>query len=101
MALYLYDDLKARQLEPFALTRPASELRAGALLVRERWERVTGLASAGFIGAAHLADFEEAGAPPAVDPDAEIPAGAVIANSRFIAPLDLSPGQFDTLMSGG
>ena len=38
-AVYLYDDARARSFEPFALTRPAGELRAGALLVRERWAR--------------------------------------------------------------
>ena len=37
--VYLYDDARARRFEPFALTRPAGELRAGALLVRERWAR--------------------------------------------------------------
>ena len=38
--LYLYDDAKAREFEPFALTRPASELRVGAEITRLRWERV-------------------------------------------------------------
>ncbi|MDB4888037.1 MAG: UDP-GlcNAc diphosphorylase/GlcNAc-P N-acetyltransferase, GlmU, bacterial-type, partial [Gemmatimonadetes bacterium] len=37
--IYLYDDRTARGFEPFALTRPAGELRAGALLVRDRWAR--------------------------------------------------------------
>ena len=27
-AVYLYDDARARSFEPFALTRPAGELRA-------------------------------------------------------------------------
>jgi hypothetical protein len=35
-ALYLYDDARARAFEPFALTRPASELRAGAEITRRR-----------------------------------------------------------------
>ena len=38
-SLYLYDDAAAREFEPFALTRPISELRAGTDLIRERWER--------------------------------------------------------------
>lgn len=83
MPLYLYDDARARLFEPFALTRPASELRAGAWLARERWEVVFGERAAGFIGADHLAEFEEFDAPPWVAPDVELPAGAVVANSRF------------------
>ena len=79
-AIVLYDDDRARKFEPFALTRPAGELRAGALLVRERWTRALGLTTAGFVGAPHLASFEEAGAPSAVD---GIARGAIVANSRF------------------
>ena len=61
-ALYFFDDARARQFEPFALTRPGSELRAGTSLIRRRWERATGLQSAGFISSAHLAHFEEGNA---------------------------------------
>ncbi|HYN80240.1 MAG TPA: putative sugar nucleotidyl transferase [Gemmatimonadaceae bacterium] len=86
-ALYLYDDARARTFEPFALTRPVSELMAGAMIIRERWELATGLRAAGFIGAGHLAHFDEANAPRAVPADAEIPAGSVVANSRFVTAL--------------
>lgn len=85
--LYLYDDAKARKFEPFALTRPVSELRAGAELIRLRWERVAKASAYGFIGASHLADFEEIDAPSAVHDETTIPAGSVIANSRFVASL--------------
>lgn len=81
--LYLYDDAVARTFEPFALTRPAGELRAGAELVRRRWERALGARAAGFVGAEHLATFEEFDAPPAVAPGAMLPAGAWLANARF------------------
>ena len=81
--LYLYDDAKARAFEPFALTRPVSELRAGAELIRLRWERVAGTSAYGFISAAHLSEFEESEAPPAVHGESTIPAGSVIVNSRF------------------
>ncbi len=63
-ALYLYDDAHARGFEPFALTRPASELRAGAELIRRRWEMALASEAArasGAIVAAHLADFSESG----------------------------------------
>ena len=41
----------------------------------------------GFIAASHLADFEEGDAPPAVGGESTIPAGSVIANSRFVVSL--------------
>jgi len=100
-ALYFYDDVRARQFEPFSLTRPGCELRAGSSVVRRRWERITGLKSAGFISGAHLSHFEEDDAPPAVDPKAEIPAGSVIANTRCILPLDSKLDNFDLLMCEG
>ena len=87
--LYLYDDAVAREFEPFALTRPVSELRAGVELLRRRWSMASGLEAAAFIGAPHLADFEEAGAPPSLAGDATIPAGAILANSRCVIPLDV------------
>ncbi len=85
--LYLYDDAKARVFEPFALTRPVSELRAGAELIRLRWERVARTKAYGFIGAEHLANFEEMDAPPAVRNETTIPAGSVVVNSRFVVSL--------------
>jgi UDP-N-acetylglucosamine diphosphorylase / glucose-1-phosphate thymidylyltransferase / UDP-N-acetylgalactosamine diphosphorylase / glucosamine-1-phosphate N-acetyltransferase / galactosamine-1-phosphate N-acetyltransferase len=86
--LYLYDDARAREFEPFTLTRPVSELRAGVEITRHRWELISGRDASAFIGALHLADFEEAGAPPALSPDATIPAGAIIANSRCMVSLN-------------
>ncbi|MEO8945444.1 MAG: putative sugar nucleotidyl transferase [Gemmatimonadaceae bacterium] len=86
--LYLYDDALARTFEPFALTRPVSELRAGAELLRRRWERISNIRATGFIGAAHLADFEEFDAPHALPADADIAAGSIVANSRFVLALD-------------
>ena len=99
--LYFYDDARARQFEPFALTRPASELRAGTSLIRRRWERATSLKSAGFISSAHLAHFEEGNAPPAVAPKSEIPAGSVIVNSRCVVAFGLELDRFDLLMCEG
>ncbi len=83
--LFLYDDATARGFEPFALTRPCGELRAGAVVIRSRWERALGANAAGFIAGEHLADFDEAGAPPFASE--MIPAGAIVANSRCIAAL--------------
>jgi UDP-N-acetylglucosamine diphosphorylase / glucose-1-phosphate thymidylyltransferase / UDP-N-acetylgalactosamine diphosphorylase / glucosamine-1-phosphate N-acetyltransferase / galactosamine-1-phosphate N-acetyltransferase len=100
-ALYFYDDLRARQFEPFALTRPVSELRAGTSLIRRRWEAATGLVSARFISSSHLADFEEPHAPPAAPLSSEIPAGSVVVNSRCVVPLDEKLDRFDLLMCDG
>lgn len=84
--LYLYDDARARTFEPFALTRPASELRAGAEIIRVRWERAFDVAASGAVVARHLRDFEELDAPSAaVD---ELPAGAVLANARCVVALE-------------
>ena len=83
---YLYDDERARRFEPFALTRPAGELRAGCALVRERWEAALGTPCAGFLSSAHLAHFTESGAPGAVG-TGRIPSGSIIVNARALPPL--------------
>lgn len=80
MTLVFVDDATARDFHPFALTRPCCELRAGALLVRQRWERATGEATHGFIGAPHLADFDEPAGAQSVS--GSIPAGTILVNSR-------------------
>jgi len=84
--LVLYDDARARQFEPFALTRPAGELRAGAELIRRRWERAAGARATGFAGAPHLAAFEEFDAPPFVQ--GALAAGTIVANARCAIALD-------------
>jgi UDP-N-acetylglucosamine diphosphorylase/glucosamine-1-phosphate N-acetyltransferase len=76
----LYDDAVAREFAPFALTRPAGELRAGALLTRERWARALNASAGGFVGAAHLRDFAEFDAPPAHED--HIAAGTWLVNAR-------------------
>lgn len=98
-AVYLYDDAQARTFEPFALTRPIGELRAGALLVRERWARALGAEVAGHIGAPILAGFEEGGSAPMIGA-ATIPAGSWIANARFAPALDRAP-RADLLHADG
>ena len=99
--LFFYDDVRARLFEPFSLTRPVSEMRAGVSLIRHRWERATSLRSAGFISGEHLLDFEEGDAPPAAAPKSEIPAGTIVVNSRCVVPLDLKLDHFDLLMCQG
>jgi UDP-N-acetylglucosamine diphosphorylase/glucosamine-1-phosphate N-acetyltransferase len=78
--LFLYDDKAARGFEPFSLTRPTSELRAGALLLRERWERALGLRASAVVTSGHLSDFDEPWGTAIAR--GVIPAGSVLANSR-------------------
>jgi UDP-N-acetylglucosamine diphosphorylase/glucosamine-1-phosphate N-acetyltransferase len=70
--LLLFDDLRARGWEPFALTRPIAELRFGSGRLVERIERFSGLECLGHITSEHLVDFNEPGAPAVLDP-AELP----------------------------
>ncbi len=96
--VYLYDDQCARTFEPFSLTRPAGEMRAGALLVRERWERALGERVAGHVTSEHLTGFDEPGAPPVIARGV-LPTGSWLANARFCPALD-ALGEPDEVMSG-
>jgi UDP-N-acetylglucosamine diphosphorylase/glucosamine-1-phosphate N-acetyltransferase len=98
-AVYLYDDAQARSFEPFALTRPIGELRAGALLVRERWARALGADVAGHLGAPMLGGFEETRSAPMIGA-ATLPAGSWIVNARFAPALGRAP-QGDVLHADG
>ncbi|CAN5273445.1 putative sugar nucleotidyl transferase [soil metagenome] len=93
MRLYLYDDARARSFDPFCLTRPAGELRAGAELIRVRWERRLQLAASGFLGAGHLRDFDESGAPHAVPVDGMLEPGSIVASSRCAVSLREASGD--------
>ncbi|MFN2398783.1 MAG: putative sugar nucleotidyl transferase [Gemmatimonadaceae bacterium] len=97
--LYLYDDAQARQFEPYSLTRPLSEMRAGVALLRERWERVAGIRVAGMIAADHLADFDELGSPGSCR--GTLPAGSLVANSRCVVSLGTSLGEGNSWQCAG
>jgi UDP-N-acetylglucosamine diphosphorylase/glucosamine-1-phosphate N-acetyltransferase len=96
-ALYLYDDARAREFEPFALTRPLSEVVAGAALQRDRWQTALQMPLGGIITAGHLATFEEGGSVPIVR--GSIPAGSVVANARFVPRLTAAAGLMPTASS--
>lgn len=97
----MYDDSKARAFEPFALTRPVSELRAGAEIIRARWERASGSTASGFFAGAHLENFEEAGAPPSSRTMRTLPPGTLIANSRCVIALDAAVDDMSIAFSCG
>lgn len=89
-ALYLVDDAKARCFEPFSSSRPVGELRAGAELIRARWERVLGIKCAGHLTAPHLAGFRDNDSPGGVAGDT-IPGGSIVASSRCAPALEAAP----------
>lgn len=106
--IYLYDDARAREFEPFALTRPGADMVAGTAPQRDRWQTALQMPIAGLITAAHLADFDEGAASPSAR--GRIPAGSVIANARFVpklsalhwpAPNGSSDAAADLWLSGG
>lgn len=78
--LYLYTDARARTFEPFALTRPVAEMRAGAALVRERWMRAVQADRVFLLCGDTMCDFEEPEA--ATVARGRIPVGSIIANAR-------------------
>ena len=82
-AVVLYDDARARTFEPFASTRPVSELVAGIATIRDRWKMVlqpgTGVSFAA--GARHL-DFDEPGVTQAAT--GMIPRGSILVNARCV-----------------
>jgi UDP-N-acetylglucosamine diphosphorylase/glucosamine-1-phosphate N-acetyltransferase len=82
----------ARRCEPFALSRPLGEVRAGALLIRERWTRVLAAEAVGWCGSGHLKSFSEFDAPAAMTDGAVLPAGTVVVNTRCIPALVPVPG---------
>ena len=87
--LVFVDDSLARRCQPFSLTRPLCELRAGALLIRERWTHALGLEAAGFVSAQHLADFDEPSSIRAVR--GTIRKGTILVNARCAISLAPAP----------
>ncbi|HXF95986.1 MAG TPA: hypothetical protein VNI61_07765 [Gemmatimonadales bacterium] len=101
-ALYLLDPEPGPRWAPFAGVRPIAELRAGAHLVRERWEAFVGAETREILSLPHLAGFVEPGVPP-VAGFHPVTGPALVASSTF-APRGLAPtfpeGDF-RLVCGG
>ena len=87
--LYLLDPDPSPAWAPFAGARPLCELRAGAHLVRERWESFVGAEASAIFALPHLAGFPEPGVPP-VEARRTVAGPAVIGSSTF-APRGLAP----------
>lgn len=87
--LYLLDPEPAPAWTPFAGARPLSELRAGAHLIRERWEAFVGAETTEIMTLPHLAGFVEHGVP-RVTARHPVPGPAIIGSSTF-APRGIAP----------
>ncbi|HUC39972.1 MAG TPA: putative sugar nucleotidyl transferase [Gemmatimonadales bacterium] len=101
-ALYMLDPDPGPAWAPFAGIRPLCELRAGAHLVRERWETFVGTEATAIFALPHLAGFPEPGVP-AVEARRAVAGPAVIGSSTF-APRGLAgqlPDASARLMHGG
>lgn len=88
--MLLHDDATARRFEPLASTRPLGEVRAGALLIRERWQHLLGVTPLGFSSAPHLGGFAEFDAPAAFHAGV-LPAGSWLVNTRALPHLSRVP----------
>lgn len=80
--VFLLDPPSSAAWLPFAHCRPVCELRAGAWLVRERWEAVAGGETRAIFGAPHLHGFVEDGVP-AVTSRRVVDGPALIGRSDF------------------
>jgi UDP-N-acetylglucosamine diphosphorylase/glucosamine-1-phosphate N-acetyltransferase len=97
--IVLLDDPRARSFEPFATTRPLGEVRAGALLIRERWAHVLSAPAIGFVSSPHLSGFSEFAAPlPRVR---VVPAGTWLVNTRALPHLQATASDAAVLSIDG
>ena len=87
--LYLIDPEPTIQWAPFCESRPLSELRAGAWLIRERWEAIAGGETKGIFGRKDLHAFVE-DAVPAVS-STESLSGPIIVGRTVFAPTGITP----------
>lgn len=85
-ALYLLDPEPNPQWFPFADSRPLAELRAGAWLIRERWEALADVPTTAVWAAPHLQEFVEDGVPPIT-----ARAGAPLEGPALVGRSDFAP----------
>jgi UDP-N-acetylglucosamine diphosphorylase/glucosamine-1-phosphate N-acetyltransferase len=67
--LYVFDDRRAGEWQPFSLSRPCAELRFGVDSLRGRLERFAGTPASGALARPWLGSFSEDGAPPVLSAD--------------------------------
>ena len=87
--VYLLEPAPAAAWFPFGDCRPLCEMRAGAWLIRERWEAIGDGETQAVFAPAHLREFVEDGVPPMVAKEA-VSGPALIGRSDF-APAGTRP----------
>ena len=88
--LNLYDDARAKTFEPFVSSRPLAEMRAGALLIRDRWATVAPSSAIEIIAGPNMREFDEPDAAPVAG--GTLPRGSIVANSRCVPALRRGAG---------
>lgn len=100
LGLYLLDPTDSAPWMPFAGTRPIAELRAGAWLLRERWEQAAGITATAVL-APGLEGMVDTAETPVANPFS-VPGPAIVACSDFaVAAGYRLPGTWDRLVAGG
>lgn len=92
--LYLLDPPPSDAWYPFADCRPVAELRAGAWLIRERWEAVCDAETRAIFAAPYLHEYAEAGVP-------EVRAHAVVDGPAVIGRADFAPSGIPLELPSG
>ncbi|MSR07398.1 MAG: hypothetical protein EXR93_10090 [Gemmatimonadetes bacterium] len=87
--LYLLDPAPGPEWFPFGDSRPICELRAGAWLIRERWEALANGDTRQVFAAPHLAAFVEDGAPQVAQRHAV--QGPALIGCSYFAPAGVRP----------
>lgn len=87
--LFIIDPPEAAQWQPFCTSRPLAETRAGAWLIRERWEAIADGETDAIFAEAHLHAFVEDGVPP-VHEQGAVEGPAIVGLSTFV-PTGLAP----------
>lgn len=91
-SLHLLEPSATASWAPFAGVRPVSELRAGALLVHERWELVTTLPTASILSDA-VPGFADTGNIPVHPTATPVPGPALVVRADFAPDLDARMGS--------
>jgi hypothetical protein len=85
--IYVFEDAGVGGLSPLALTRPAFDLRCGALTLLERQERHFGARAEGALVRPELAEFARLGSLRINDPERR-GGGVVLVNARWLPPAE-------------
>ncbi len=92
--VYLVEPGLSAMWYPFADSRPVAELRAGAWLIRERWEAIAEGETQAIFGPSHLYGFVEQGVPP-IRGRSSVDGPAIVGRADF-APSGVKPSLSDT-----